>query len=662
MQVNAVFRLRDTGLKTLTSTTDQTQAQPAVLREPSGTLPGKMHSPRSPNDIQITFAVQEQETRKRGTMTGRLVLERCVVSAIIILGLAAVTANARTIYVDDDAPNDPAHGDPTISDPDENGTPEHPFDAIQEGIDAANHFDTVLVADGTYTGDGNKNLDFGGKPIALRSANGHDSCFIDCEDAGRGFYFRRGESPACVVDGFTIQNGHVDQASPGGADGGAILCEASDPTIINCTIKSSWALGRGGGVCLRNFAFPSIRDCTITGNWAQQGAGISCTSQADATIANCRIEGNTAGGMAGTGGGIYCAGSNPTITGCLVKGNSATSGNAGFASGGGVSTSGGSPTISDCRIIENWVASGYLHPAYGGGIYCVGGTPSIHNCTIEGNIATNAPNHGARGGGVYCGGNGEMTIANSTIADNEADTGGGVSCEDSVVVIANSTMTINSAYSVGGALHSRMNGEASISGSILWANSAPEGTELAVGVGSMLAVAYSDVRLSEEWVYAKDGSTLDWQSTNIDANPMFVSAQYGNYRLLPDSPCIDASDNTAVPLDIADLDGDGDTGERTPFDLDHTARFVDDCQTPDTGNPYPPEYVDIVDMGAYEHDRVDADGDGTVDLMDFADFQVCFTGDVPGLADGCERFDSDCDDDVDLVDFSALLSATTGPR
>lgn len=69
--------------------------------------------------------------------------------------LATAVQAQITWYVDDDAANDPGPGDPTVSDPLEDGTAEHPFDAIQEGIDAANDGDEVLVADGSCADDGN---------------------------------------------------------------------------------------------------------------------------------------------------------------------------------------------------------------------------------------------------------------------------------------------------------------------------------------------------------------------------------------------------------------------------------------------------------------------------------------------------------------------------
>ncbi|MBU0640104.1 MAG: right-handed parallel beta-helix repeat-containing protein [Planctomycetes bacterium] len=69
--------------------------------------------------------------------------------AVIFLAVGAAPGQT-TWYVDDDAPNDPGPGDPTVSDPDEDGSADHPFDAIQEGINAAPGVG-VTVSEGAYT-------------------------------------------------------------------------------------------------------------------------------------------------------------------------------------------------------------------------------------------------------------------------------------------------------------------------------------------------------------------------------------------------------------------------------------------------------------------------------------------------------------------------------
>lgn len=205
---------------------------------------------------------------------------------------------ARTLYV---APG----GDDVIG----TGTRKKPFRTIQRAIDLAVDGVVITVADGTYTGEGNRDIDFKGKAITVRSENGPENCIIDCNGLGRGFYFQSGEDANSILAGFTITNGY---------DGG-IRCLRSSPVITGCIIIDNEGSFGAGISCLEGR--PTITNCTISGNTARgDGGGIYCNYKSSPTITNCIINGNSSYGRYG-GGGMFFEDSSPTITNCIIWGN-----------------------------------------------------------------------------------------------------------------------------------------------------------------------------------------------------------------------------------------------------------------------------------------------------------------------------------------------------
>lgn len=229
-------------------------------------------------------------------------------------------------------------------------------ESIQSAINIASDGHVIEVADGTYRGEGNKNLDFNGKAVTVRSENGAGTCFIDCESAGRGVYFHRSETGTSVFAGFTIQNGwafegagiHCDQSSPvidrcvleGGTagTGGGISCRFSSAVISNCRIRQNTVQATGDSVfgggffCMRSS--PELINCRIEDNTAvgetganAHGAGISCNQKSDLLLINCLITGNSAQAHppaeTGEAGGIQCTNSTLNIESCTISDNTA---------------------------------------------------------------------------------------------------------------------------------------------------------------------------------------------------------------------------------------------------------------------------------------------------------------------------------------------------
>ena len=125
--------------------------------------------------------------------------------------------------------------------------------------------------------------------------------------------------------------------------------------------------------------------------------------------------------------------------------------------------------------------------------------------------------------------------------------------------------------------------DCTINNSILWANSSLYGTNEIAQVSANAIINYSTVMV---WTGTMGGigNTGDYPFfVDLYGADNMVGTEDDDLRLAYGSPCIDAADNTAVLADVADLDGDGDTAERTPLDLGGNPRFVDDPDTDDTG-------------------------------------------------------------------------------
>ncbi|MBI5267022.1 MAG: right-handed parallel beta-helix repeat-containing protein [candidate division Zixibacteria bacterium] len=116
---------------------------------------------------------------------------------------------------------------------------------IQAGIDAAIDGDTVMVLAGTYSGPGNRDIDFKGKKIWVYGFGGADQTIIDCggtsTELHTGFIFQNNEDSTCLLTGFTIKNAWYPLQQD---NSGAIIIKGSSAPVISfCTIAGNHANG-----------------------------------------------------------------------------------------------------------------------------------------------------------------------------------------------------------------------------------------------------------------------------------------------------------------------------------------------------------------------------------------------------------------------------------
>jgi len=325
------------------------------------------------------------------------------------------------------------------------------------------------------------------------------------------------------------------------------------------------------------------------------------------TIINGYLIGDTGGSGAGGGGGgcaFYIRESSPTIRNCIIKDN--------------ISATLSPPFPVDGR---------------GAGIYVDGNSSAvIEKCVIADNVADR------RGGGMYIGyENSTVIVRNCLLYGNSASHGGGIYNTFAGTLVSNTLIIGNTATYNGGGVHNE-HGELSLANCILWGNEGSVGSQISVQ-GSVVTVEYSNVQGGLDAVGGCCNPVIDWGPGNIDADPLFVDPENGGFRFLYGSPCIDAGNNLAVP-------------EGVTTDLDGGPRFLDDPDTPDTGNPDPDNpKLPIVDMGPYEYDADDCNNNGIPNKEDLANGTSEDCNDN-GIPDDCEL---DCNgndqqDDCDIAD------------
>jgi len=463
------------------------------------------------------------------------------------------------------------------------------YPTIQLAIDAAYPGDVVVLSPGAHTGIGNRDIDFKGKAITVRSTNPNQqyvvaSTIINCENEGRGFYFHSGEDANSILSGLSIVNGNS-------TNGGGIYCKDSSPTVANCIISNNASQYNGGGMSNEN-SKPTLTNCTFNENLSPYGGGGINNSNSNPTIINSTFKGN----RAKYGGGIHNReGSNPTVKYCLFSKNATTEGGAGInnqnsnptlincifsrnsadGNGGGIFNESGIVTLTNCAFNDNKANSngGGLFQLYGGATLvgckfkgnttnCRGGgmfngsnSPTLTNCTFSNNSAS------SDGGGMY-NREGSPVLTNCIFSGNSTNNNGGAVFNNNSPKLTNCTLSGNSAKTGGGIYNdnSSFNCNPTLTNCIFWDNQdSGEVANSAQIYGSVSAVTYSCIQdadpndqnisaglgnIVENPCFVKLGHWTDPNNPNAQTGPHDPNATWveADYHLQPHSSCIDSGD------------------------------------------------------------------------------------------------------------------------
>lgn len=204
------------------------------------------------------------------------------------------------------------------------------FATLADAIAGSGDGDVLELTDGTFTGDGNRDLWIYDAVRTIRSRSGDPStCILDAEGGPgvtRRIFGMQGTGPGFVLENLTLTRGTaLDELSS--TYGGALMLQSgASPTITGCVFTGNDA-GRGGAIFALSGSAPVITDCLFVDNHATSyGGAVSLDSGCDAVITHCIFDRNRSDS---NGGALNVwNGGAPTISYCTFYGNSAPDGGA----------------------------------------------------------------------------------------------------------------------------------------------------------------------------------------------------------------------------------------------------------------------------------------------------------------------------------------------
>ena len=458
------------------------------------------------------------------------------VATVLCVSLGAV--QAKTIYVDVD------------------GTAE--YTTIKSAVKASKSGDTIVVAPGTYSGQGSRNILLSGKVLTICGTDPDDpnvvaETVIDC-------YVDEAQKQRDMTDGVEINGYRFIEMVPN--TGAELTLEGL--TIVNTSDAFS------GGVVECEAAKLTVADCTFADNSVEQWGGAVCCQDAEATFERCLFVSNVS--TKRRGGAVYCDGSVLSFSRCEFSSNS----------GNALWTNESSVTLIECTFEENT-------GEFGGAIYCYAASEVAMNVEIVVDRCAFTANATQTSGGAIHLQGARGVIAGSTFTQNRAtERGGAVHIQQASPILSScifmgntssgsggavanyirsapdilSCTFVNNQAAKGGAVTSVRDTDPLISHCILWNNTATNGANLYLAQDtyshqpSKATVEYCDVNQGSVSVYAPSGTSLTWGDGNISLDPLFTQPARDIYRLSADSPCIDAGDPAySVDEDAVDVDG-----------------------------------------------------------------------------------------------------------